>query len=223
MLTLLAEKDSESRRYFNLFVHLEGVSSDPLRLKAEATCAADFLSQTATESVYFKITPGELREAYDTIRSASQRGASRRGATPSLDPVKDLGARLFNALFQSKFGSMYRESVSHADAKDARLRMCISASPGTLIEDLPWEFLYDPMRNDFLALSSRRPIVRQVAPAMPSPISKPDATAPLRVAFMNTSDPDGDLEIERDWELLRQIHEAEPGRFEIMRIPSESA
>ncbi|MCV9938255.1 CHAT domain-containing protein [Boseaceae bacterium BT-24-1] len=221
MLSLLAESDPESRSHVNLNIRLDVPSSSPFELKAVATCQSDIVpDRIASETVYFKILPQELREAYDTIRSPSQRGASRRSATHLLDPIKDLGARLFNALFQAELGALYRESVSRGDEKDARLRICISATRGTLIEELPWEFLYDPLRNDFLALSSRRPIVRQVmadAPFEGAPVA--DA---LRIAFITTPDPGNYLNTVGDWEVLRQIADSEPARLHVERIPSAS-
>ncbi len=223
MLTLLAEKDSESRPFHNLRIALDVPSSDPLLLKAKASCVAELISQQVSDDVSFKIMPHELLEAYDTIRSASQRGATRRGAPSLLDPVKDLGTRLFNSLFQGELGWIYRESAARADKADARLRICISATPGTLIEDLPWEFLYDPTRNDFLALSSRRPIVRQVEPIVPFATSNPSASAPLRLAFVTTPDRDGHLGTERDLDILQRIAESEAGRIQITQIPSATA
>lgn len=205
---IITEK-TETRRYATLRLML--VADEPSRLSAKATCQSEVLGEPISETLDFKIRAHEMRDAYDTIRSVAQRGPSRRSSTALLDPIKDVGARLFNGLFQNQLGRVYRESVLLADERGSRLRICISATPGTLVEDLPWEFLFDPLRNDFLALSSRRPILRQVPTN--APVSEPSDS--LRIAFLTSPDPDQRLEVDRDGEILQQIASIDSRRVKI--------
>lgn len=66
--------------------------------------------------------------------------------------VQDFGARLFNALFAGDIRSAYERSrqatIEHSQGLRVRLR--INAPE---LATLPWEFLFDPIAGDFLALS----------------------------------------------------------------------
>ena len=212
-------------RHATMFIQLD--VDNPSRLAARAVCRPDFPSDAISFSspifadVEFKISARELLEGYDTIRSATQRSPSRRGSTALLDPVKDVGTRLFNGLFQGELGRAYRESVVWADERAARLRISILSTPNTLVEDLPWEFLYDPLRNDFLALSARRPIIRQAA--LPTRAHIPNSSDSIRIAFLATPDPKQQLESDRDWEILQHMASGDRGRVSITRLDSASA
>jgi tetratricopeptide (TPR) repeat protein len=214
-VTMISEMLSESVRHGTLRVRLNALA--PMLLKVEASCKSDFLSgQTSffAGPIDLRITPSELNEAYDSIRSAAQQSPSRRGSSALLDPVKDLGARLFNALFQSGMGRVYNETVSVADERGWRLRISISATKDSLVEELPWEFLYDPLRNDFLALSMRRPILRQIERSPPKDLT-PRSTSPLRAAFLSSPDPNDTLATDRDRALLEQISRTSPRGLEV--------
>jgi hypothetical protein len=72
-LSLLAK--GSSHRYQNLLIRLNVLAAafNPLQPRAEAICQADFLLRSRFDLVYFKLTPDELLEAYDTIGSGSRR------------------------------------------------------------------------------------------------------------------------------------------------------
>ena len=81
-----------------------------------------------------------------------------------------------------------------------RLRLRLTDAPE--LAELPWEFLYDPRLNRFLAQSRRTPLVRYLdLPDPPQPLS---VDGPLRLLVM-ISKPQPtipELDVEREWSLL---------------------
>jgi hypothetical protein len=68
---------------------------------------------------------------------------------------------------------------------------------------LPWEFLYDPRRGDFVALSTRSPLVRQIESAdTPAPLAP--ISPPIRILLL-CADPTGDLGTARDIDFLQHL------------------
>lgn len=207
------ESTLESNRYATLLLDLAANEISPMT--AGVTCVSELLDGPIHGLVDFKIDMQELREAYDAIWPANRQSPSRRGPAHLLDPIKDLGGRLFNALFQNDIGYAYRACVSAAEDRNVRLRICISCPPQTNLEELPWEFLYDPLRNDFVALSSRRAIIRQL---MRPGTTDPSTLESLRVAFIASPDPNKRLELDRDRQLLQAMVSAHPQRLSVVDL-----
>ena len=140
-------------------------------------------------------------------------------AGDTLDPVKDLGARLFMALFDSRLQRMYTEALARADSasRGLRLRLVI---PCDELAALPWEFLFDTSgRQDFVSLFVRTPVVRQVETDLP-PLDpfKP----PLRVLFV-MADVTGYLEVQKELDHLEAVRTASSGiEMEIVTIRDAS-
>jgi hypothetical protein len=173
---------------------------------------------SSAEKIDLSITHEELSDAYESIRFAGQKGPSRRGTRSILDPVKDLGTRLFNSLFRGQIGRIYRDSVAAADMEAKRLRVCLTTSPGSFMEQLPWEFLFDPIRNDFLALSVRRPVLRQIVRKTPKQLSPLSPSRPLRALFATSPDPGQVLGTDRDREVLSKLADSMDQRLKIIDV-----
>lgn len=117
---------------------------------------------------------------------------------PKVKAVQEFGGQLFQAVFNKDVYTTYVTSLNLAlqDRKRLRIRLRMSEVPE--LARLPWEFLYDPGRDEFLALSVHTPIVRyidlmhQVLPLAVEP--------PLRVLVVISS-PDGwpALDVESEW------------------------
>jgi CHAT domain len=77
-----------------------------------------------------------------------------------------------------------------------RLRLRLTDAPE--LAELPWEFLYDPRHNKFLAQSRHTPLVRYLD--LPNPPSRLGVQGPLRLLVMisNPSDYPA-LDVEREW------------------------
>jgi CHAT domain len=104
------------------------------------------------------LSPTELSVAVASIRAGGN-VLQRSVPEESLDPVKDMGSRLYDALFHGSLGRAFMQALDSPD-EGVRLRLVLEDDDAAA---LPWEFLYDRRRDDFLVLSTRSPLVRQAA------------------------------------------------------------
>lgn len=152
--------------------------------------------------------PFKPREIEQALSSGLHQSIQRSGlAGDTLDPVKDLGARLFAALFDSRLQRMYSEALARADGanRGLRLRLVITCEE---LATLPWEFLFDVSgRQDFISLFVRSPVVRQ---AEAEPPRLEPFTPPLRVLFV-MADITGRLEVQAELDRLEAVRKASPG------------
>jgi CHAT domain len=85
-----------------------------------------------------------------------------RGGVPreSIDPIAEIGATLFSALFEGSLAELYRHAVDRSASAGNGIRLRLAMSDPVLTR-LPWEFLYDSARRDFVALSAQTSVVRE--------------------------------------------------------------
>jgi hypothetical protein len=107
------------------------------------------------------------------------------GAAP--DVRKDFGKLLFSALFNSSIEQMWRTSqgIVAGGNEYAGTRLNLLINPPELSE-LPWELLYDPVVDDYLATSSSLTLSRYL------PVPEPPALVirqPLRVLIVAQNPP----------------------------------
>jgi hypothetical protein len=109
------------------------------------------------------------------------------------------GRRLFEALLPDQAAMMFRTALGQARGAGNRLRVRLRLRPPEL-SALPWEFLYDPQQDLFLAISSNVVLSRYVVDA--ASFAKPmKIKPPLRVLVAFSSPPDLpalNLELERN-------------------------
>ena len=86
-------------------------------------------------------------------------GKRRRALTQEQQDVQDFGQLLFDALMTGDVRSRYDVSQISAGEKGLRLKLRI-ADPK--LAALPWEFLYDSRRAEYICLSRHTPVVRYV-------------------------------------------------------------
>ena len=133
-------------------------------------------------------------------------GRPRQGVrhldSPEMGAAKQVGGRLFEAVFSDEIYACFRSSLNDARqaGKGLRVRLRVNAPE---LGDLPWEYLYNPRQNQFLSWSVYTPVVRYLEVAQP-----PEALAvkpPLRVLVMISS-PQGypPLDVEREWAQLQK-------------------
>ncbi|MBI1299670.1 SUMF1/EgtB/PvdO family nonheme iron enzyme [bacterium] len=115
-----------------------------------------------------------------------------------------LGSQLFDALFTGKIRESLRRSIDAVETQGMSLRINLRLNDVPELASLPWELLYDPTHNHFLALTDRVSIVRYLA----IPLREPElgVQSPLRVlAFIsNPSDPSLRLDVDREWQKLQE-------------------
>lgn len=117
--------------------------------------------------------------------------------------VQAIGATLFSSVFTGAVGDCLSRAWQQAQAvkKGLRLRLRIDAQTPVLAA-LPWETLYWPHQQRFLALSVYSPIVRYLEqPRVDPPLA---ITAPLRVLVVVAAPIDlVQLDSEHEWQLLQ--------------------
>jgi len=95
---------------------------------------------------------------------------------------------LFEVLFAGEVGNLFFESLREAKKKpDRGLRVKLRTQAPELAA-LPWEFLHDPRRGDFVCLSHTTPLVRYLE--LPHPPEALGVTPPLRILGMIASPSD---------------------------------
>lgn len=143
-----------------------------------------------------------------------------RSLTDEGKAARELGARLYDAVFQGEVRDVLRGSLLKADDETGlRLRLRLGDAPDLL--DLPWEYLYDPSLRRFFCHSVATPLVRY--PEQPRPVTPLTVTLPLQVLVMiaNPSDVNA-LDVEEEW---RKIQEAlaplaAQGQVQLTRLPN---
>ena len=123
------------------------------------------------------------------------------GLAPDLT---DLGRRLFEAIFQPSIYACFREQLADALEQNDGLRLRLRIAPNIVeLHDLPWEYLYNPSNNRFLAFSTETPVTRYLE--MKEPVIPRSATLPLRVLVMVASPKDLEpLDVEDEWDRLQK-------------------
>ena len=117
----------------------------------------------------WSLTPAELDHQLAVIKDKVLVSSAvlRRAPTEDEQPVRDLGQRLFEALIADQVLALYVASRQHARENGCELRLMLRVRPPELAR-LPWEFLFDPGRQDYLGLTV--PLVRYLqvlAPRQP--------------------------------------------------------
>ncbi len=155
----------------------------------------------AATSMHLPLTLEELDHQLAVINEAvlASSAVARRGATGDEQPVQQLGRRLFDALVTDDIHALYVTSVQRAREDGAVLRLVLRIRPPELAR-LPWEFMFDPGRQDYLGLSL--PLVRY--PQVLAPRQPLQVAAPLRILGMVARPGDQDaLEVDDEQRRLR--------------------
>lgn len=124
----------------------------------------------------------------------------RRIESNEMTTAKTFGGALFNAVFSGDVRACFRSATDEARRENTGIRLRIRLADPELA-DLPWEFLYNPAVNRFVALSVQTPLVRYMdLPEIIQPIA---VTPPIRVLVMISSPSDyPTLDVEAEWTRL---------------------
>ncbi len=153
----------------------------------------------ASTSFVLPFTSSEL----DSFLARVGRRAPMTGtALKPEDLVKQFGGRLFDAVFSGEVLTSYRRSLDAAARAEQGLRIRLRLNDVPELADLPWEYLYDASRQDFLALSKQTPIVRYLE--MPEPVAPLGAPTLLNLLAVLSSPRDYDtLDVEGEWTRMK--------------------
>jgi hypothetical protein len=134
-------------------------------------------------------------------------GRTRRGVrrleSPEMEAAKEFGGRLFKSVFTDEVQSVLRQSLDQTRQQGAGLRLRLRLNDAPELVNLPWEYLYNPNLNRFLALSVNTPLVRYLE--LPEQIKPLPVEPPLRALVMIASPKDyPPLDVEHEWSNLKQ-------------------
>jgi hypothetical protein len=140
----------------------------------------------------------------DTARRLTDQIIARRRQELPPDPLRELGRQLFDAVFAGRRKVLFdrcREAAREAGT-GLRVRVVPRAADGRHTRWLPWEYLYDARRADFLALSMLTRVVRDVGRPPHDLIT---LVAPPVRALVVTADVTGAMGAAEEVERLRRI------------------
>lgn len=176
---------------------------------------------------------GEMRFPYDerelenrllALENALLRVGTRRRRIRSQEEqtVQDFGRALFEALLDGEARDCYEESREKARRQNKGLRLKLRVQPPELAR-LPWEFLYDPERAEYLCLSPATPLIRY--PDLRQPVELLPVTPPLKVLGMVASPVNLDsLDVDYEKQLVEEAIEGlrERGRVELTWLEGQT-
>lgn len=178
----------------------------------------------ARETVYFPFDELALEKALLRLENALLRsgGARRQALSPDQQAVQDFGRSLFETLLTGEVRARYDVSLESAQRQDRGLwvRLRIEAPE---LAALPWEFLYDHRRAEFVCLSRDTPVVRYLQ--LPQPIRPLIVSGPLRVLGMIASPTDlPRLDVDQEKERVERATAAlsQAGQVELTWLEGES-
>ncbi|MGH8887347.1 MAG: CHAT domain-containing protein [Egibacteraceae bacterium] len=140
----------------------------------------------------------QLAVVKDAVLASS--AIHRRIPTPPERPVQELGRDLFDALVTGDVRVLFGTGYQQARQQGIDLRLVLRIQPPELAR-LPWEFLFDAGRDDYLSL--RLPLVRY--PQVMEPLRPLKVSPPLRLLGMVALPSDrGALDVEGEQRRLRE-------------------
>ncbi|MFF5077885.1 CHAT domain-containing protein [Actinoplanes sp. NPDC000266] len=110
----------------------------------------------------------------------SSAASTRRVAARDEKAAQELGTALFDLLFTGDVRTLFDTTRQQAALRGSRVRLVLRLRPPELAA-LPWEFLYDQRRDDYLGLSM--PLVRY--PEIMDPVRPLRVEPPLRVVALS--------------------------------------
>ena len=153
------------------------------------------------EQTHFPFADVELEHYLLKLENAILRSTDlHRANQPShASVVETFGRALFDFVLPGEARSLYNECLREAEHRHRGVRLKLSIHSPRLAA-LPWEFLYDPRKRDYVCLNPYTPLVRYTE--LPQTAPPLQISAPLRILGL-LSDPHDmpmrlDVEQERD-------------------------
>ncbi len=182
-------------QYLDFDLHIERAEKG---YRAEVTS-----SPVGQASATFTLPFSDLELENFLLRMGGARTGTRRVETPEMEAAKTFGGRLFDAVFTDDIRSALSRSQDEAERQGMGLRVRLHLADAPDLSDLPWEYLYNPSLNYFLALSVKTPLVRYLD--LPQRVRPLAVKLPLRVLVMISSPSDYDpLDVTREFEKLKE-------------------
>ncbi len=175
---------------------------DLLIVRAGAGYRSQVLNSPAGQaSANFDLPFSDLELENLILHVGRTRRGMRRIDSPEMQAAKDFGGKLFDAVFEGDVRACLRSSLDEANQQGVGLRLRLRLSGAPELEDIPWEFLYNPSLNRFLALSAKTPLVRYLD--LPEAIRPLAVKPPLRVLVLIATPTDFEpLDVNQEMEKL---------------------
>ena len=155
--------------------------------------------ESAAVQFMLPFSPVELENF--VLKVGRGRRRARGPGRPESAPLKEFGGKLYGAVFQDELRDALHRSLGQTRPQGLGLRLRLRLADTPELAEVPWEFLFDPRHNRFLAQSRYTPLVRYLdLPDPPRPLS---VEGPLRLLVM-VSSPSGyaELDVEHEWDVL---------------------
>lgn len=112
--------------------------------------------------------------------------------------AKMLGEQLYLSVFKDSVGDCWQQSIDLAKKEKVGLRIRLNLAHAPRLANLPWEYLFDPNSNYFLAFSEYTLLIRYLDLSWPSTTVK--SVLPLEVLVVSPM-PAGKhaIEIQNEW------------------------
>jgi tetratricopeptide (TPR) repeat protein len=167
---------------------------------------------------------GQLTMLENALLRSARAQASRRILPAHEQAVQTFGQALFEALFDNEVRDRYEVARADARRQGKGLRIKLRIEPPELAA-LPWEYLFDERRGEFLSLSQHTPLVRYLDVA--EPIEPLAVTPPLRVLGLVASPADPNLDTLDVEQEQRRVERAlaplrERGLLELTWLPGRT-
>lgn len=125
--------------------------------------------------------------------------------SPEKDAIQQFGMTLYNTVFTKEIDILFRRSWNEArdESRELRIRLRFDVPE---FHTIPWEYLYHPGLDQFLALSDDTPLIRYID--MDRAIEPLTVQPPLKILVMISS-PEGypKLDVEKQWQGLNKALE----------------
>ncbi len=170
----------------------------------------------------FALPFSEDRMALLVLKLSGTRSRTRAIRSAEIEAARELGGKLFEAVFTGEVRDRLRSSLDEAQRQEGTgLRLKLRLQDAAELADLPWEYLYDSSLDRFIAQSNQTPVVRYIE--MPERIKPFTTQLPLRVLVMVSSPNDPDyppLDVERENAMLQQALDplSRSGQVHVQRV-----
>lgn len=189
----------------------EGNNPKPGNFVLHATSPAGDVS---TSSFISPFKSQEILNALSAIPRSVDEFQSSLG--PPREIIRNIGERLFTSLCEGRIGRLYQQSLEMVKSQNQNLRIRFALDNEELAI-LPWEFIHDPVRHDFVSLSSRSPVIRQRKGFETRFESNSLITPPLNVLIVTAEVHPLDSGAEKEIEIIENLSQS-TGLFKITKL-----
>lgn len=197
---VLKEKPKNDIKYFDFEIKVSRETGKEYQI-----IVINSSGEQAQASMHFPFEEEEIEAYLSDLRFVllSSNSRPRNILSEREQAVKAFGQRLFETLIVGEIKDLYvksQEEVARVSDTYLKLRLYIEEKE---LGSLPWEFLYDSQKNEYICLTDNTSLVRYVA--FPEPIQPLTLKPPLQILGMIANPNDQDpIDREHEMSIVRQ-------------------